>query len=68
MLPKGIAYPAQLNMLTSVLEAYCKEHRIESIRDRENAAALVMSLFQNGYCTPAFLKEALDLMATQTRH
>lgn len=55
----GGANPQQLEMLTRVLEDFCREHRIEAIRERENAAAMILCLFQRGLVTSDELKYAL---------
>ena len=57
----GGANPAQLAMLTRVLDEFCREHRIELIRERENAAAMIMCLYQQGYETADDLKLALEM-------
>jgi hypothetical protein len=58
---QGEANPQQLAMLTQVLNDFCQQHQIEAICERENAAALIMSLFQRGYETADNLKGALEM-------
>ena len=60
----GEANPQQLAMLTQVLNNFCQEHQIQAISDRENAAALIMCLFQRGYQTADNLNDALGMAGT----
>lgn len=55
----GGANPEQLAMLTRVLDDFCREHRIEAICERENAAAMIMCLYQRGLATAGELRFAL---------
>lgn len=48
-------------MLTQVVNDFCQEHQIEAISEREDAAALIMCLFQRGYETADNLKDALEM-------
>ena len=53
--------PRQLAMLSQVLNDFCREHQIEAISERENAAALIKCLFQRGYETADDLNNALEM-------
>jgi len=64
----GGANPQQLAMLARVLDEFCREHQIETIAARENAAALIMCLFRRGYQKPGDLKALLDGIGTGTIH
>ena len=46
-------------MLSQVLNEFCREHQIEALSERENAAALIKCLFQRGYETADDLNNAL---------
>jgi hypothetical protein len=54
----------QLAMLSQVLNEFCREHQIEAISERENAAALIKFLFQRGYETADDLNDALEMAGT----
>ena len=60
----GIASPEQLAMLTLALADYCRRTDIKSGTDaHEEAARLVMALFNNGAQTVEALTTALDVFS-----
>ena len=62
MLPKGIAHPRQLAVLTKVLEDYCREAHIEAATPEfGHAGRLVWSLYESGISKPKELEHALRL-------
>ena len=66
MLFNGIAYPDQLTVLTTALEDYCRSNHVEpGTPAYEDAARLIMQLFNNGAFTPAEISAALDATARE---
>jgi len=66
MLFNGIAYPDQLTVLTTALKDYCRTNHIEPGTPAfEDAARLIMQLFNNGAITPAEISAALDATARE---
>ena len=61
MLYSGVIEPAQVAMITRVLDDYCLEHQITigSIA-HETAASMIIALYRHGYQTRNDLKDALD--------
>ena len=64
MLFSGIAQPEQLAILTTALDEYCRAEQIDvGTPAYEDAARLIMQLFNNGAFTPAEISAALDATA-----
>jgi hypothetical protein len=62
----GVVEPEQLAILTSIVDAYCKEKGIDPTSDeREQIARLVMTLFSRGIATA---KELSTVMAHSHEH
>ena len=57
----GIAHPEELALLTAALEAYCRKAAIEpGSSSYEDAARLIMSLFNRGASSAEELAAAMD--------
>jgi hypothetical protein len=62
----GVVEPEQLAILTSIVDAYCKEKRIDPTSDqREQIARLVIVLFGRGIATA---EELRTVMARSHEH
>ena len=48
-MPHGIASSNQLSMMDKVLSAYCSTHNVIDPKERDDAASLVLHLFDAGY-------------------
>ena len=60
MLPKGIAYPRQLAVLTKALQEYCAEAHIEAgTLAHEDASRQVMDLYECGFTNARELVKTL---------
>ena len=61
MFYNGVVQPAELSMMTQVLDEYCREHEIRTACfARQNAATMILALYRHGYQTADNLKVALD--------
>ena len=61
MFYNGVVQPAELTMMTKVLDGYCREHEIRADSSaRQNAACMILALYRHGYQTADNLKVALD--------
>ena len=58
-MPRGIATPNDLDVLTTELDAYCAEHGVPEGAAREQIGRLVLDLFNSGYRTADEIKAAL---------
>jgi len=68
MLFNGIAHPEQLAILTTALEDYCRAEHIETGKPaHEDAARLIMQLFNNGAFTAQEIGVALLATAREGR-
>ena len=60
MLPKGIAYPHQLAVLTKALQEYCAEAGIEpGTLEYEDASRRMMDLHERGVTCPKDLASGM---------
>lgn len=61
-MPRGIASSNQLSIMNKVLAAYCETYRVGNEEDREDAAALILQLFDRG------LRDEEALLAALVQH
>jgi hypothetical protein len=63
----GIAYPEDLEMLSSVFDHFCREHQIKpESSEATELARVIISLFEAGLCEEAAILVILDSMKNGT--
>jgi hypothetical protein len=65
-MPRGIASAKQLSMMAKLLDAYCEKHAISNDVDRNDLAALLLTLFDSGARTEEALSVALEHQMSRT--
>ena len=60
MRPTGIADSEQLHLLKQVLESYCAARGVTAEQDRDNIAASILRLFNQGLSTSDEITAALE--------
>ncbi|MFC3205840.1 hypothetical protein [Aquamicrobium soli] len=64
---KGIAYPEELEILSSVFNHFCQDHQIKpESTEAAELARVIISLFEAGLCEEAAIREVLDSMKNGT--
>ena len=60
MFSNGIATPAQLAILTRLLDDYCIRHAVTCAREREDVASMILMLHDRGVTDEAEIARRLD--------
>ena len=60
MLEHGIAEPAEVAILATVVQDHCKKHKISGQEDRERVAIRALGLFERGVRDPVKISAELE--------